>query len=1002
MSTRTQATSATEMSTVQRPIINYVKNTFNAANLGTDWGDVWTFVPQSQAEDFRLFDKSLTSRRDQAKNASLFFNEILHQQVLKLNAGYSETEEELVSRLTNLPADIYGNRDFMLYLRNKKTWLNKSDNREHNLVLIDYEHPENNVYHVTEEYYYYNGHFANRADVVFLINGIPVLIIECKNATKDEAIAIGIQQLRRYHEETPEMLLAKQLFTAVDSLGFHYGVTWNTKSRSIFEWKSSEIGNLEAKVKEFCNPITILAFLKDYILFQEQDEELSKFILMQHQTDAVETVIARLLDDAKKRGLVWHTQGSGKTFTIIVIAQKIYQIKKAEKPTVLVLIDRNELEDQMVRNLEALSIENVTVVTSRVHLDKLLVEDYRGIIVCMLHKFDKTDKALNTRKNIYVLIDEAHRTTQGDMGTYLMATVPKATLIGFTGTPIDKTAHGKGTFITFNDQDNPDPKGYLHKYSMKESIEDGTTKKINYALAPNELRVPADTLEQEFLALAEAEGISEIHELNKILDKVGFKSFLKGDKRVDEIAQFIAKHFVANVEPMGYKALVVAVDREACAMYKEALDKYLDPSWSIPVYTEHHNDGALLKKYYLSEQEEKDLRKQFPKRDTTPKILIVTEKLLTGFNAPNLYVMYLDKPMRDHTLLQAIARVNRPYYDPVLELEKKYGLVIDFIGIFDKLEKALAFDSDEINAIVQDIAILKKLFQEKMDTEGKIYISIIDGPFDDKMVTKLVQEFKDKGKRQELFKFYRQIEMLYEIISPDEFLVPYIEPYKIISQIVSIVKKAFNPSKGKGADREFLAKTEELIRRHSSIDGIGIIEKEVMLDADALQKIKEDNTSDDLKVINLVKSIEKAVTDDPDNPNLISLMAKAQAVRDRYEDTQETTKEIVEELVEDLEERLRKQQEQAEMQFDNNVYFLFDKLREKGYQNPEEIAKQAREAFSAHTHWKSSEDDTRKIRAKLYASIARTNPGLLDDDAKMEEMTNFVDDFFQFLKNQTT
>jgi type I restriction enzyme, R subunit len=180
----------------------------------------------------------------------------------------------------------------------------------------------------------------------------------------------------------------------------------------------------------------------------------------------------------------------------------------------------------------------------------------------------------------------------------------------------------------------------------------------------------------------------------------------------------------------------------------------------------------------LTEQEEKDLRKQFPKRDTLPKILIVTEKLLTGFDAPNLYAMYLDKPMRDHTLLQAIARVNRPYYDEVLELEKQYGLVIDFIGIFDKLEKALAFDSDEINAIVQDIAVLKELFEKMMNTEGEIYLSLIDGPFNDKMVTKLIQEFKDKGKRQELYKFYKQIEMLYEIISPDKFLLPYIEPYK--------------------------------------------------------------------------------------------------------------------------------------------------------------------------------------------------------------------------------
>ncbi len=1000
MSTKPYANTATEMSTVQEPIIEYVAGSYTAANLGSNWGDVWQYVKRAQAEEWRQFDKSLTGIQERAKRASLFFDDVLYNRIRLLNPGYTESQEELISRLNNLSPDIQGNRDMLYFLRNKKTWVSKTDGREHNVVLIDYDNPKNNVYHVTEEYYYYNGRFGNRGDVVFLINGIPILIIECKNATKDEAIAIGIHQIRRYHSETPEMMVPEQIFTAVDSIGFHYGVTWNTKNRSIFEWKSDEVGNLEAKIKEFCNPITLLAFLKDYILFQEKDEELTKFILKQHQTEAVETVIQRLLDHAKKRGLVWHTQGSGKTFTIIVIAQKVYQLLEAEKPTVLVLIDRNELEDQMVRNLEALSVENVTIVTSRVHLDKLLQDDYRGIIVCMLHKFDKTDKAMNTRENIYVLIDEAHRTTQGDMGTYLMATVPNATLIGFTGTPIDKTAHGKGTFKTFNDPDNPDPKGYLHKYSMKESIEDGTTKKLNYALAPNELRIPADVLEKEFLDLAEAEGISDIHELNKILDKIGFKTFLKGDKRVDDIAKWVANHFKENVEPMGYKALLVAVDREACALYKQALDKYLPAEWSKPVYSEYNNDPALLKKYYLTKQDEKDLRKQFPKRDTLPKILIVTEKLLTGFDAPNLYCMYLDKPMRDHTLLQAIARVNRPYYDEVLELEKQYGLVIDFIGIFDKLEKALAFDSDEINAIVQDIVVLKELFEKMMNTEGQIYLSLIDGPFNDKMVTKLVQEFKEKGKRQELYKFYKQIEMLYEIISPDKFLLPYIEPYTIISQIVAIVKKAFDAKKGKGADREFLAKTEELVRKHTSTDAIGAIEKEVMLDVEALKKIKDDNSSDDIKVINLVKSIEKIASEDPDNPNLISLMQKARSAQERYENTQETTQDIVKELIEDLEEQRKKQQEQAEMQFDNNVYFLFDRLREKSYKEPEAIAKAAREAFGSHPHWRSSNEETRKVRAKVYGGILKHNPELIDDDEKMQGMAKFVDEFFDFLKDQ--
>ena len=303
---------------------------------------------------------------------------------------------------------------------------------------------------------------------------------------------------------------------------------------------------------------------------------------------------------------------------------------------------------------------------------------------------------INTRKNIYVLVDEAHRTTSGDLGNYLMAAIPNATLIGFTGTPIDKTAYGRGTFKTFGVDD---PKGYLDKYSISDSIEDGTTLPLYYSLAPNDLRVPEDILEKEFLKLAEAEGISDIDELNKILERaVQTRHFLKGKRRINKIAKFVAEHYQTYVENLGYKAFLVGVDREACALYKKALDKYLPPEYSQVVYTSAHNDTEKLKEYRIDKEEEKTIRKNFAKNEILPKILIVTEKLLTGYDAPILYAIYLDKPMRDHTLLQAIARVNRPYEDEEGK-KKPFGLVIDFIGIFDKLEKALAFDSDDVKII---------------------------------------------------------------------------------------------------------------------------------------------------------------------------------------------------------------------------------------------------------------------------------------------------------------
>ncbi len=437
------------------------------------------------------------------------------------------------------------------------------------------------------------------------------------------------------------------------------------------------------------------------------------------------------------------------------------------------MIDRNELEDQMLKNLAALGLGNLEHADSIARLNQLLRDDYRGIIVTMIHKFRDMPANLNTRSNIYVLIDEAHRTTGGDLGNFLMAGLPNATYLGFTGTPVDKTAYGKGTFKTFGCEDD---QGYLHKYSIADSIEDGTTLPLYYQIAPNEMLVPHETLDKEFLSLAEAEGVADIEELNKILERaVNLKNFLKGKQRVQQVAAFVARHYTQNVEPLGYKAVLVGVDREACALYKHALHQFLPAEYSEVVYTGNNNDSKLLKEFHLDPKRERQIRKSFGKLDQMPKILIVTEKLLTGFDAPVLYAMYLDKPMRDHTLLQAIARVNRPYENEAQEMVKPHGFVLDFVGIFDKLEKALAFDSDEINAIVKDLKLLKVLFQNKMESKAPEYLGLIERNFNDKDVDTLIEHFRDPERRKEFFKEYKEIEMLYEIISPDAFLRPFIE-----------------------------------------------------------------------------------------------------------------------------------------------------------------------------------------------------------------------------------
>lgn len=949
-----------EHKTVQARILAY------AQEIG------WTYVPRGEAEERRGFDHSQDTPAEQASQASPYFDDLLDAQVRHFNPKYAEGPGALVGELRHLHSDIAGNRDFLAYLRNARTFYDREDARELNLVLIDYDNSDNNIFEVTEEFYSHNGKYGTREDVVFLINGIPVLVIECKNATKDEAIALGVDQVRRYHAETPELFVPQMVFTATEAIGFAYGVTWNLIRRNIFNWKHDEKGNLEAKVKSFCSPAHVLALLKDYILFAEKDEELQKFILRQHQTTAVGKVVERCLTAPPKsearRGLVWHTQGSGKTFTMIKAAELLFKAAGADKPTVLVLIDRNELEDQMLRNLAMLGIGNIQHAHSIAQLNKLLQNDYRGIIVSTIHKFQGMPAGLNTRSNIFVMIDEAHRTTGGDLGVYLMAGIPHAVFIGFTGTPVDKTAYGKGTFKTFG---TADKQGYLHKYSIKESIEDGTTLPLYYNLAPNEMLASPELMEKEFWAVAETEGITDIEELNKILDRaVNLKNFLKGDERVDKIAKYVAEHYTKNVEPLGYKAFLVGVDRPACAKYKQALDKYLPAEYSAVVYTGNNNDPAELKAHHIDERTEKQIRKDFAKAGKLPRILIVTEKLLTGYDAPVLYAIYLDKPMRDHTLLQAIARVNRPYEineGEGAEKRKPHGFVLDFIGIFDKLEKALAFDSDEINAIVKDLGLLKVLFKNKMEQKAPRYLKLVTQGFNDKDVDDLIEHFRDKDRRKEFFKEYKELEMLFEIISPDAFLRPFMEDYGSLSAIYAVVAKAY--TKTVYVDKAFQRKTSELVQKHVMSSPIAAVTDYIAINEETIELIKQKHGGDDTKVINLIKSIEKTAEEQSGDPFLIGMADRAKAIQESYEDRHSSTQEALDELFAEIQRNEQRKREQAEKGYDSLRYFVFTTIQDAGVGNAENVSGKIAKAFVDHPNWRQSEAALRELRKAVTFAV---------------------------------
>ena len=869
--------SITEAGSVQFPMVRH------AAEIG------WTPLSPSNALAMR------------GGEAGLLFRGVLEEALQRLNPWMKDdVVRSVVENIQALPPTIEGNRQMLSWLRGERQWYDEAEQRHRQVGLIDFDEPGSNVLHVTWEWRLKPpARKGNRADAMFVINGVPVAIVEHKNPTDADAIERGVTQLRRYEIETPELMGAAQLFNVTHLLDYWYGVTWNLSRRYMARWKETPEESYRFAVQSFFEPTDFLRTLRDWVLFYVEDGETRKTVLRQHQRRAVDRIVARCVESVKRRGLVWHTQGAGKTFTLLTAARLVLEAKEEfGNPTVVVVVDRTELEGQLAGWVERLLGEMqqqdivVSHAGSKERLRELLVTDMRGLIISMIHKFEGIERDANLRDNIYVFIDEAHRSVARELGTYLMAAIPNSTIIGFTGTPIARTEHGAGTFKIFGPDDE---QGYLDKYSISESIEDETTLPIRHMMAPSEMTVPAAQLDREFFALAEMEGVTDVDELNRVLDRsVGLRTFLSADDRIEKLAAFVAQHFQENVLPLGYKAFLVAVNREACAKYKRALDKLLPPEWTVPVYSENANDVVerpLVAEFQLSEERERDVRLMFKKASDAPKLLIVTDKLLTGFDAPLLYCMYLDKPMRDHVLLQAIARVNRPYVDAT-GISKPIGLVVDFVGVLRELRKALQFDSSDVSGVIEDLDLLMHDFHDKIAEAKARYLDHADGgkaaetraahavaggSADQRLEQVVYTRFLDLDARKGFFSAYKEIEALWEILSPSSELRDHIDTFGRLARLYAVVRNAY-------ADRpDFVAdlahKTQRLVEGSAAMYGLGNLTKSVTFDLHTLTALRVESGPDEAKVFNLVRGLQTEVESKPELESVLRpLKERAESV----------------------------------------------------------------------------------------------------------------------------
>jgi type I restriction enzyme R subunit len=586
-------------------------------------------------------------------------------------------------------------------------------------------------------------------------------------------------------------------------------------------------------------PQMVLDILRNFTMFSKRSSTsggyLMKIIPRYPQVEAVDAIVERVLDRSRRQGLIWHHQGSGKTLLMAFAAAKMRLELDLEAPTILVVLDRLELIEQLGSEFESVGIPTLKVAQTSSELRTLLKEDVRGVIVTTIFRF-KDAGVLNDRSNIVVMVDEAHRTQEGRLGLDMREALPNAKFIGLTGTPISTSDHN--TWATFGDQDDPD--GILNHYSVERSIADGATVPIHVETRLVDFHIDQEALDQAFAELAAEEGLDE-RETGILARRASrVDRIMKAEGRVEAVAQDIVEHYRRKIAPLGLKAQVVAFDRELCVQYYEAISALLgEGEEATVVMTTVKGDPHEWDRWSLDRDQESKVKDRFRDVDDPLKIVIVTAKLLVGFDAPIEGVMYLDKPLKAHTLFQAVCRTNRRWTNPHTGQEKLYGLVVDYVGMGEELAKAVAVkDTAQRKSMPAEVDALVALLGE--------YIGICMARFEgiDRRLSGFDQLYQAQDRldtpelRDEFAAEFIRAQGLFEFLWPDTAIKPVESDYKWLARIYKSIAPTDAPDKLLW--QRLGAKTAELINEHVTdfaVDSRGL--ETVAIDAEVFEVLRQ-------------------------------------------------------------------------------------------------------------------------------------------------------------------
>ena len=735
-----------------------------------------------------------------------------------------------------------------------------------------------NEYVVTNQWVYPQAEGGKRLDIVLLINGFPIAVGELKTPVRSAITWLDAAgDISAYEKSIPAMFVTNVFNFATEGKCYRYG-SINMPNNMWGPWHTAThkaeggLADVKISIEDMITPEKVMDIFQFFTMFAtDKKYRKYKIICRYQQFEGANMIVDRVVAGYPKKGLIWHFQGSGKSLLMVFAAQKLRMIPELKNPTVVIVDDRIDLETQITATFNASDIPNLTSAATKEELLSFFRGDMRKILITTIFKFGEVSGELNARDNIIVMVDEAHRTQEGDLGEKMRMALPNAFFFGLTGTPINRV--DKNTFATFGAEE--DRTGYMSRYSFSDSIRDGATLPLHFEPVPVELHVDKDKLDREFDAMTDEAGLSR-DEKNELSRRVNMKAIMYNPARIRKVCEHIAKHFKEKIEPNGYKGQVVVYDRECCLMYKAILDELLGEDATTIVMDTNNDKEDRYKKYRRDRDQESKVLDYFRDPHSPLKLVIVTAKLLTGFDAPILQVMYLDKPMKDHTLLQAICRTNRTY-----DQGKTHGLIVDYIGIFDDVAKALDFDENSMRRIITNIEEIKKQLPALLK-KCLSYFMGIDRTVEGWEGLMAAQDCLPTNKEKDAFATdYRVLNRAWDALSPDSFLNPYKVDYQWLSRVYESVK----PTDGRGGLiwASLGAKTIELVHQNVAVgeadEDMDILSMDADLIDDFLEKQKDLKKTTKKVEINLVAKILKHANE----PKFVHLGEKLEALREKHE-----------------------------------------------------------------------------------------------------------------------